>query len=36
MMVDHTDGGKDLHTDISDLYRLLEMYRSGAITPPKS
>ena len=33
MMVDDTDVGGELRAEIADLYRLLEMYRSGVIAP---
>ena len=33
MMVGDTDVGEALHAQIADLYSLLEMYRSGVITP---
>ncbi len=33
MMVSDTDIGSTLQSEIDDLYRLLEMYRTGAITP---
>ncbi len=35
MMVDDTDVGAALQSEIDDLYRLLALYRSGALTPRK-